>query len=42
MFFYSDPINNLINNDILSACLKIFVAIVFGAIIGCERSNKRH
>lgn len=42
MFFYNDPINNLINNDILSACLKIFVAIVFGAITGCERSNKRH
>ena len=42
MFYYNDAINNLIHDDLLSICLKIFLAIIFGSIIGFERSNKRH
>ena len=42
MFYYNDAINNLIHDDLLSFCLKIFLAIIFGSIIGFERSNKRH
>ena len=42
MLYYNDAINNLIHDDLLSICLKIFLAIIFGSIIGFERSNKRH
>lgn len=42
MFYYNDAINNLIHDDLLSICLKIFLAIIFGSVIGFERSNKRH
>lgn len=42
MFYYNDAINNLIHDDLLSICLKIFLAIIFGSIIGFERSSKRH
>lgn len=41
-----DPIANLLgngfNNSVWSIVCRIVIAILMGAIIGCERSNKRH
>lgn len=44
---FNDPIGNLLGSwsteiNIWSSLLKIFISIILGAVIGCERSNKRH
>ena len=44
---FSDPIGNLLGNwavelNVYSATLRIFLAFVLAAIVGCERSRKRH
>lgn len=46
-FIYIDPIANLIGSwsselNIYSITFRLLIALIFGAIIGCERSSKRH
>ena len=44
---FIDPVSKLLGNwsqeiNIYSILLRLLISILFGAIIGCERSNKRH
>ena len=47
IFLYVDPISTFLGEwsttiNIGSILLKLFVALLMGAVIGCERANKRH
>ena len=47
IFLFVDPLSNLMGEwateiNIWSILLKIGVALLMGAVVGCERANKRH
>lgn len=47
IFLFVDPLSNLMGEwsteiNIWSILLKIALAVLMGAVIGCERANKRH